>query len=74
MAARRDYDTVGPGAEVPRAYRLWVFGSKLAGVALFTVGIELLTRGRPAWALLLILVGAAIVLAPVRGPRAWRRA
>ena len=73
MAARRDYDTVGPGAEVPRAYRLWVFGSKLAGVGVFAVGVEMIVRGHLAWAALLVVAGAAVVIAPVRGPRAWRR-
>ncbi len=74
MAPRGGYDAVGPGAAVPRGYKLWVFGSKLAGVGMFTVGIEMLVRAEPLWALLLLLAGAAIVLAPVRGPRAWRHA
>jgi hypothetical protein len=74
MGARGDYDRVGPEAEVPRGYKVWVFGSKLAGVAVFTLGIEMLTRGEPLWAALLLIAGAAVVLAPVRGPRAWRRA
>lgn len=73
-AANRHYDSVGPGEDVPRAYRLWVFGSKLAGVAAFAVGIEMLTRGQLVFATSLLLIGALVVLAPVRGPRAWRRA
>jgi hypothetical protein len=70
----RHYDTVGPGADVPRSYKLWVLSSKLLGIAAFTVGIEMLTRGQAVWAASLLLVGAVVVLAPVRGPRAWRRA
>jgi hypothetical protein len=74
MGARGDYDRVGPDEPVPRGYKAWVFGSKLAGVAVFTVGIEMLTRGELLWAIALLIAGAAVVLAPVRGPRAWRRA
>jgi len=73
MGARGDYDRVGPEAPVPRGYKVWVFGSKLAGVAVFTVGIEMVTRGELLWAVALLITGAAIVIAPVRGPRAWRR-
>jgi hypothetical protein len=70
----RRYDAVGPGEDVPRSYKLWVLGSKLLGIAAFTVGIEMLTRGQAALAASLLLAGAVVVLAPVRGPRAWRRA
>jgi len=50
-----------------------VFGSKLAGVGVFAVGVEMIVRGHLAWAALLVVAGAAVVIAPVRGPRAWRR-
>ena len=57
--------------DVPRSYKAWVFGTKLAGVLLFAVGIEMLTRGSLAWAALLLVGGAAIVVAPVRPPEEW---
>ena len=69
----RTFDGVAPGDEVPTTYKLWVFGSKLAGVGVFAFGVEMIVRGHLAWAALLMVVGAAIVVAPVRGPRAWRR-
>ena len=69
----RTFDRVAPGDEVPTSYKLWVFGSKFAGVGLFAVGVEMIVRGHLAWAALLMVTGAAIVVAPVRGPRAWRR-
>jgi hypothetical protein len=59
------------GEDIPLAYKVWVFGSKMAGVLLFAVGIEALTRGSPGWAGLLLLAGAAVVLAPVRSPDMW---
>jgi hypothetical protein len=58
---------------VPASYKAWVFGSKLVGVLVFAVGIEMLARGEPLWAGLLLLAGAAVVLAPVRSPEGWRR-
>ncbi len=61
-----------PAAALPTGYKLWVFGSKLVGVLIFAIGIELLTRGQLAWAGLLLLVGAVVVLAPVRSPDKWR--
>ena len=57
--------------EIPLGYKVWVFGSKLAGVLAFAVGIEMLTRGSPGWAGLLLLAGAAAVVAPVSSPREW---
>jgi hypothetical protein len=69
----RTFDRVAPGDDVPTTYKLWVFGSKLAGVGVFTVGVEMIVRGHLAWAALLMVAGAAIVVAPVRGPRAWHR-
>ena len=62
---------VPPGA-VPTGYKAWVFGSKATGVLTFAVGIELLTRGQVPWALLMLLAGATIVLAPVRSPGRWK--
>ncbi len=59
------------GEDIPTTYKAWVFGSKLAGVLLFAVGIEMLTRGALAWAALLLVAGAAIVVAPVRSPEQW---
>jgi hypothetical protein len=61
----------GP-SEVPAGYKAWVFGSKLAGVLVFAAGIEMLARGEPLWAGSLLLLGAAVVLAPVRSPDRWR--
>jgi hypothetical protein len=58
-------------AAVPAGYKAWVFGSKMAGVVVFAVGIEMLTRGEPLWAGLLLLAGAAVVMAPVRSPDTW---
>jgi hypothetical protein len=58
---------------IPTSYKAWVFGGKLAGVLIFAVGIEMLTRGEPLWAALLLLAGAAVVLAPVRSPEGWDR-
>jgi hypothetical protein len=58
---------------VPFSYKAWVFGSKLVGVLVFAVGIEMLARGEPLWAGLLLLVGAVVVLAPVRSPEGWRK-
>jgi hypothetical protein len=57
--------------EIPTSYKAWVFGTKLAGVLLFAVGIEMLTRGALAWAGLLLVGGTAIVVAPVRSPEKW---
>ena len=57
--------------DVPMGYKLWVFGSKIAGVLSFAVGIEMLTKGELVWAGLLLLVGAAVVVAPVSGPNNW---
>ncbi len=57
--------------DVPTGYKLWVFGSKIAGVLSFAVGIEMLTMGDLVWAGLLLLVGAAVVVAPVSGPSMW---
>jgi hypothetical protein len=57
---------------VPTGYKAWIFGSKAAGVLTFAVGIEMLTRGELAWAGLLLLAGAAVVMAPVRSPDGWR--
>lgn len=59
--------------EVPTAYKVWVFGSKLVGVLTFAVGIEMLGRGSLAWAAVLLSAGATIVLAPVRPPEGWGR-
>jgi hypothetical protein len=56
---------------IPASYKAWVFGSKLAGVLVFAVGIEMMARGEPLWAGLLLLAGAAVVLAPVRSPDRW---
>ncbi len=64
-------DATGPET-IPVAYKAWVFGSKLMGVLAFAVGIEMLTRGSLAWAGLLMLAGAAVVLAPVSSPERWR--
>ncbi len=57
--------------DIPMGYKLWVFGSKIAGVLTFAVGIEMLTRGELAWAGLLLFAGAALVVAPVSGPNKW---
>ena len=57
--------------DIPMGYKLWVFGSKIAGVLTFAVGIEMLTKGELAWAGLLLFVGAAVVVAPVGGPNKW---
>ena len=57
--------------DTPMGYKLWVFGSKIAGVLAFAVGIEMLTRGELAWAGLLLFVGAAVVVAPVSAPDRW---
>lgn len=59
--------------EVPMGYKAWVFGSKLAGVLVFAVGIEMLTRGSPGWAGLFLFAGAAVVVAPVGSPSKWRQ-
>lgn len=59
--------------EIPGAYKAWVFGSKLAGVLMFAAGIEMLTRGSLAWAGLLLVAGAAVVVAPVRSPEEWKK-
>ena len=56
---------------IPTSYKAWVFGSKLVGVLLFAVGIEMLTRGSLAWAALLLVGGTAIVVAPVKSPEEW---
>jgi hypothetical protein len=61
----------GEPGRVPTSYKAWVFGSKLAGVLVFAVGIEMLTRGEPLWATLLLLAGAVVVLAPVMSPEKW---
>jgi len=61
------------GTDVPLGYKLWVFGSKLAGVMAFAVGIEMLTRASVGWAALLLFAGAAIVVAPTSSPERWRR-
>ncbi|NIP33480.1 MAG: hypothetical protein GWO27_01085, partial [Thermoplasmata archaeon] len=53
-------DEAVPG--IPTGYKVWVFGSKLAGVLAFAVGIELLTRGEPLWAAMLLFGGATIVV------------
>lgn len=58
---------------IPTGYKVWVFGSKLAGVLAFAVGIEMLTRAEPLWAAMLLFGGAAIVVAPVRSPDEWGR-
>lgn len=63
----------GDGQAVPRAYKVWVFGSKIAGVLVFAVGLEMVIRASPLWAAVLLVAGAALVLAPVRGPEAWQR-
>ena len=57
--------------EIPGTYKAWVFGSKLTGVLVFAVGIEMLARGSLAWAALLLVAGAAVVVAPVRSPEEW---
>lgn len=64
-----------PGAspDIPTTYKVWVFGSKLAGVLSFAVGIEMLTRGSLAWAALLLVAGAAVVVAPVSSPVRWEQ-
>jgi hypothetical protein len=59
------------GDGIPTAYKVWVFGSKLLGIALFAVGIEMLTRGALAWAGLLMVGGAGLVILPVRPPEEW---
>jgi len=64
-------DREGMGA-VPTGYKVWVFGSKLLGVLVFAVGIEMLARGSLAWAGLLMLAGAAVVVAPVSDPERWK--
>lgn len=61
------------GTDVPTGYKVWVFGSKLAGVLSFAVGIEMLTRGSLGMAALLILAGTAIVVAPVSSPDKWKQ-
>ena len=61
------------GADIPAGYKVWVFGSKLAGVLAFAVGIEMLTRGSLGYAALLLFAGAAIVVAPVSTPDKWRQ-
>ena len=58
--------------EVPRAFKLWVFGSKLVGVLVFAVGIEMLTRASWLWAGALLAAGAATVLAPIGSPEEWK--
>ena len=59
------------GDGIPTAYKIWVFGSKLLGIALFAVGIEMLTKGALAWAGLLMVGGAGLVILPVRSPEEW---
>jgi hypothetical protein len=56
---------------IPTIYKAWVFGTKGAGVLMFAVGIEMLVRGAPIWAAVLLLAGAAVVVAPVRSPEEW---
>jgi hypothetical protein len=63
--------TVAQGSAIPTGYKIWVFGSKLAGVLAFAVGIEMLTRGSLVGAALFLFVGSAIVVAPVRSPERW---
>lgn len=62
-----------PATDIPTGYKIWVFGSKLAGVLAFAVGIEMLTRGSFPAAALLLFAGAAIVVAPVSSPETWTR-
>jgi hypothetical protein len=69
----RSYDKVAPDDDLPQGYKMWVFGTKLAGVVLFTVGVEMIVRGHLVWAAALLVAGAALVIAPIRGPKAWRR-
>lgn len=61
------------GEAIPVGYKAWVFGSKLVGVLVFAVGIEMMARGALVWAGLLLLSGAVIVLVPVSSPDAWER-
>ncbi len=63
--------TAASGIDIPLTYKAWVFGSKLAGVLTFAVGIEMLSRGAIGWAAVLLFAGAAIVVAPVRSPEGW---
>jgi hypothetical protein len=67
---RRGYDNLED--DFPRGYKVWVFGSKIVGVLIAAIGLEMIIRYHPIWAAGLIALGAIIVLAPVRGPRAWR--
>ena len=67
-------ETTGSDVDrIPTGYKVWVFGSKLAGVLAFAVGIEMLTRGDLIIASMLLFGGAAIVVAPVRSPDDWGR-
>ena len=59
--------------DIPTGYQVWVFGSKMAGVLAFAIGIEMLTRGSMGWAALLLFGGAAIVVAPVSSPERWNK-
>jgi hypothetical protein len=65
--------TVDPGItdDVPAGYKAWAFGSKAAGVLVFAVGIEMLTRGSIPLAGLLLIAGAAVVLVPASSPDRW---
>ena len=64
----------GPhGPDIPLGYKVWVFGSKIAGVLMFAVGIEMVTRESLGWAAVLLFAGAAIVVAPVRSPERWAK-
>ncbi len=59
--------------EIPPGYKAWVFGSKLVGVLVFAMGIEMLTRGSLGWAGLFLFAGAAVTVAPVSSPSKWRQ-
>ena len=70
MKEDTDYDRLED--DFPRAYKAWVFGTKLGGVVVFAVGLEMLLRGHFLWSAGLLVTSALVVLAPVRGPGAWR--
>ena len=59
--------------DIPTSYKVWVFGSKLVGIGLFAVGIEMLIQGALLWAGLLLVGGAAVTLWPVGSPDGWDR-
>ena len=63
--------TTAMDTDIPRGYKVWVFGSKMVGVLTFAVGIEMLTRASLGWAAVLLFAGAAIVVAPISSPERW---